>query len=67
MASHFYSIAAFPAVSVDPNSVTKATSTQAGNHIELRVDDGVTGDSRLSIVFALEAIRNFLLRDIAPA
>lgn len=66
MASHFYSLNS-PGAGPGPENVTKATSTQAGNNVELRVDDAVTGDSKVDVLKALETLRNYIITDSAPA
>jgi hypothetical protein len=63
MADHFYSTSV-PGATI--GSVTKGTAT-AGTNIELRVTDGVAGNSKAEIAKALEAIADFILTDNAPA
>lgn len=53
MSDHFYGINV--GGGADPSSVTVATST-TGLNVELRVHDGVTGNSKVELLKVLEAI-----------
>lgn len=62
MADTFYSVVRGERA---PNEVTKGTST-SGEAIELRVLDG-TGIGKVELLLALDAIRNKIVVDDAPA
>lgn len=64
MADHFYSVT-LPGAPV-AGSVVKGTSTAGGN-FELRVTDAVSGNSKEEVLKGIEAIRNFIVTDGAPA
>jgi hypothetical protein len=65
MASHFYATTV-PGVTGGIDGVVTATATQ-GTNIELRVDDGTVGNSKVEILKAIEALVNFIVTDNAPA
>jgi len=65
MADHFYSVT-IPSQAVGAAEVVKGTSTASGN-FELRITDGVSGNSKETVLKALEAIRNYIVTDSAPA
>jgi hypothetical protein len=65
MASHYY-YNTIPGTTAGTDTVAVATST-GGTDIELRVDDGTTGNNKMEILKALEAIRNFIVVNNAPA
>jgi hypothetical protein len=64
MASHFYATSVPGATAT--GTVTKATATQ-GTNIEVRIDDGIVGNSKVDVLKAIDAIANFILTDNAPA
>lgn len=66
MASHFYSTNV-PGVTAGVDGITKTTVTTVGANFELRVDDGVAGNSKEDVLKGLEALWNFILTDNAPA
>lgn len=65
MADHFYSLT-IPGQAIGAAEVVKGTSTASGN-FELRITDGVSGNSKVAVLKALEAIANFIATDSAPA
>lgn len=64
MASHYY-FGTIPNSSATGN-VTKATAT-GGTNIELRVDDGIAGNSKHDVLKFLKELENFITSDNAPA
>lgn len=64
MADHFYSIS-LPGATPAGN-VVKGTSTAGGN-FELRITDAVSGNNKDEVLKGLEAIRNYITTDNAPA
>ncbi|MFO1465858.1 MAG: hypothetical protein U1F35_05370 [Steroidobacteraceae bacterium] len=48
-----------------PSDVTEASSTTSKN-IELRVTYDATGQSKLTVLLALEALTNYVSQDIWP-
>lgn len=66
MADHFYGVAV-PGSGQGIGNVTKATSTTSADNVELRVHDGVSGLNKVNVLLALEAIRDFITTDSAPA
>jgi hypothetical protein len=63
MSDHFYS-ATLPGVTI--GGVAKGTAT-ASTNFELRVTDGVTGNSKTEVLKAIEALFDFIVADSAPA
>lgn len=65
MADHFYSVVLGENT---PDKVTVGTSTSSES-IELRVTDAVAGltGNKLKLLNGLEAIRQYIIRDNAPA
>lgn len=63
MADHYYGIDV-PGARI--GDVTKATSTNS-TKVELRVTDSVTGNSKEEVLKAIEAIKDFITTDDAPA
>jgi hypothetical protein len=58
MASHFYG--ANLGAGIDPNNVATGTSTTSKN-VELQVVDGVTGNNKVQVLMALEAIKQKII------
>lgn len=65
MADHFYSITV-PGGDQVTGAVVKGTST-ASTNVELRVTDGVSGNTKEQLLSAVTAIEAFILTDSAPA
>lgn len=65
MADHFYSITV-PGANQMVGNVVKGTSTAGGN-FELRVTDGVTGNSKEEVLAGLQALEAYITTDAAPA
>ena len=63
MADHFYGINVGGGVT---GSVTTGTVTTAKN-IELRITDGVSGNSKTEVLKAIEALEYFIATSNAPA
>lgn len=64
MADHFYGVDM--GAGIDPNNVSTDTSTTS-KKVELRVEDGVTGNNKLQVLKALDAIKAKLIEASAPA
>lgn len=64
MANHYYGVTVPGAQTA--GSVTKSTSTTSKN-VELVILDGVTGNNKAAVLRALDAIRNYITTDSAPA
>lgn len=50
----------------DPNGVSTGTSTTS-KKVELRVEDGVSGNNKVEVLRAIEAIKAKILEGNAPA
>lgn len=64
MADHFYGVDM--GAGIDPYNVSTGTSTTS-KKVELRIEDGVTGNNKLQVLKALEAIKAKLVEADAPA
>jgi hypothetical protein len=64
MADHFYGINI--GGGADPSGVSTGTSTTS-KKVELRVEDGVSGNNKMEVLKAIEAIRNKIIEGNAPA
>lgn len=64
MADHFYG--ADIGAGLDRNNVSTGTSTTS-KKVELRIEDGVTGNNKKFVLLALEAIKAKIIADSAPA
>lgn len=64
MADHFYGVNL--GGGADPSVVTEGTSTTS-KKVELRVEDGVSGNNRVEVLKAIETIKNRIVKDSAPA
>lgn len=64
MADHFYGVNI--GAGADVNNVATGTSTTS-RKIELRVEDGVSGMSKVELLKGIEAIRNKIATGNAPA
>lgn len=51
---------------LDRNNVSTGTSTTA-KKVEVRIEDGVSGNNKKFVLLALEAIKAKITADIAPA
>lgn len=68
MANHYYGVTV-PEIGIGGATtitVTKGTSTTSAN-VELVVLDGVTGNNKVEILKALQALEAFITTDDAPA
>lgn len=64
MADHFFG--ANIGVGADPSNVSTGTSTTS-KKVELRVEDGVSGNNKVEVLKCLEAIKNKIISGDAPA
>lgn len=64
MADHFYG--ANIGAGADPNGVSTGTSTTS-KKVELRIEDGVTGNNKFEVLRAIEAIKEKIIEGNAPA
>jgi hypothetical protein len=64
MADHFYGINI--GGGADPAGVSTGTSTTS-KKVELRIEDGVTGNNKVQVLRAIEAIKARITKDNAPA
>jgi hypothetical protein len=64
MADHFYGVDMGAGLS--PDNVSTGTSTTS-KKVELRIEDGVSGNNKLEVLKAIEAIRSRIVEGDAPA
>jgi hypothetical protein len=64
MADHFYGVNM--GAGVDPSGVSTGTSTTS-KKVELRIEDGVSGNNKMEVLKAIEAIKNKIIEGDAPA
>lgn len=64
MADHFYGVNMGTGFGID--AVSTGTSTTS-KKVELRIEDGVTGNNRIEVLKALEKIKAQIVRDGQPA
>lgn len=64
MADHFYGVNI--GAGFDPSGVSTGTSTTS-KKVEVRIEDGVTGNNKTEVLKALEAIAARITKDNAPA
>lgn len=64
MADHFYG--ANMGAGIDPYNVSTGTSTTS-KKVEVRIEDGVSGNNKLQVIKALKAILAKIIEDNAPA
>lgn len=63
MPDHFYGVDL--GAGIDPNNVEVGTSTTS-KKIELRIEDGVSGNSKKEVLKAIEAIKAKIIEGNAP-
>lgn len=63
MADHFYGVDM--GAGIDPNNVSTGTSTTS-KKVEVRIEDGVTGNNKLHVLKALDAIKSKIIEADAP-
>jgi hypothetical protein len=64
MANHYFGLNI--GAGADPSGVSTGTSTTSKN-VELVIVDGVTGNNKMEVLKALEAIMNKIIEGNAPA
>lgn len=64
MADHFYGVNM--GAGLDRGNVSTGTSTTS-KKVELRIEDGVTGNNKLEVLKAIDALRAYIVKDNAPA
>lgn len=64
MADHFYGVNM--GAGIDASNVSTGTSTTS-KKVELRIEDGVSGNNKLLVLEAIEAIKAKLIKSDAPA
>lgn len=64
MADHFYGVNM--GAGIEDSNVSTGTSTTS-KKVELRIEDGVSGNSKLEILKAIEAIKAKIVMGDAPA
>lgn len=64
MADHFYGVNI--GVGFDPAGVSTGTSTTS-KKVELRIEDGVSGNNKVEVLKALEEIKAYITKANAPA
>lgn len=63
MADHFYGVTV-PGAKLGDVSIGTATTSKK---VELRVEDGVSGNNKTEVLKALDAIRAYIQTDAEPA
>ena len=64
MADHYYG--ANIGAGADPAGVSTGTSTTS-KKVELRIEDGVSGNNKMEVLRAIEAIKSAIIEGNAPA
>lgn len=64
MADHFYGVNL--GAGADAGNVSTGTSTTS-KKVELRIEDGVTGNNKKEVLKALEVIKSKIIKSDAPA
>jgi hypothetical protein len=64
MADHFYGVNI--GAGADPAGVSTGTSTTS-KKVELRIEDGVSGNSKVEVLKAIDAIKAAIIEGDAPA
>ena len=64
MADHFYGVNI--GAGADASGVSTGTSTTS-KKVELRIEDGVSGNSKTEVLKAIDTIRRKIVEDNAPA
>lgn len=64
MADHFYGVNI--GGGADPSGISTGTSTTS-KKVELRVNDGVSGNNKMEVLRAIEEIKAYIIEGNAPA